>query len=79
MQAWVEITTALIQDRIRERENEAASERLAAIARNAGLLSFDGGVRRRVGRFLIVAGRRVAGEPGSSGSSAARPAAPIAA
>lgn len=35
MDAWTELTQAVIRDRIREREAEAARERLATVARSA--------------------------------------------
>lgn len=81
MQAYVDFNMAIVQDRFRAREVEAAGERLAAAARDgrATSIAHRGGVRRQVGRLLISAGRRVAGEPGSSGSSAARPATTMAA
>ncbi len=67
MEAWTEQHQAAIRTRIEERLAEAASERLASADRPAA-----GSVRRRVGRLLITAGRRVAGEPAASGSPAAR-------
>lgn len=76
MQNYVTFQEAIVRDRIRERAAEAAGERLAAAShtRTDGVTAAPTGLRRRVGRLLISAGRRVAGEPGSSGSSAARPA-----
>ncbi|MEO7663587.1 MAG: hypothetical protein ABIV26_00545 [Candidatus Limnocylindrales bacterium] len=74
MNAWTEQNQVVIRNLIRERELEAASERLAASARTT-----QRGLRRNVGRLLILAGRHVAGEPVSSGSPAARPAQSMAA
>ena len=74
MQGWTEQNQVVIRSRIRERELEAASERLAATARRTTPTSF----RRRVGRLLIETGRRIAGEPVPTGSPAARPARPMA-
>jgi hypothetical protein len=65
----------VVRARIRDREVEAASERLAATARTIPQAS----VRRTVGRLLIGAGRRIAGESATAGSPAARPASPMAA
>lgn len=81
MQTYVDFNMAIARDRIRARETEAAGERLAAAARDGRVLSIShrGGVRRQLGLLLISAGRRVAGEPASSGSSAARPASSMAA
>lgn len=76
MNGYTEITQMVVRDRIRAREVEAAGERLAVIARTT---TNDGNARRRVGRLLILAGRRIAGESVPSGSSAAQPARPIAA
>jgi len=79
MNGYVEFTQLVVRDRIRAREVEAASERLAAVARTT---STNGNARRRVGRLLILAGRRIAGESVTSGSPAARsarPAEPVAA
>ncbi len=73
---YIEVTQMVVRERIRAREVEAAGERLAAIART---ISTDGSARRRVGRLLILAGRRIAGESVPSGSPAARPVRPIAA
>ncbi len=39
MDAWTELTQAAIRDRIREREVEAAGERLASISRSAAVLT----------------------------------------
>ena len=64
-------TQVVIRARIRERELEAASERLAASARVAAT---PRSLRRTIGRLLIRAGRRVAGESALAGSPAARPA-----
>ncbi|MBI2776306.1 MAG: hypothetical protein HYX57_03425 [Chloroflexi bacterium] len=74
MQGMTEQNQVVIRRLIRERELEAANARLAASAR-----ATPSGLRRTVGRLLIQAGRRVAGEPGSSGSPVARPARPMAA
>ena len=52
MNAWTEINQAVIRDRIREREVEAAGERLASIARSAAAVAEA--VR------LLVASRRPA-------------------
>lgn len=52
MDAWTEINQAVIRDRIREREVEAAGERLASIARSAAAVA--AAVR------LVVASRRPA-------------------
>ena len=71
---YTEITQMVVRARIRTREVEAAGERLAAIARTT---TNDGNARRRVGRLLILAGRRIAGESVPSGSPAARPVRPI--
>lgn len=73
---YTEITQLVVRDRIRAREVEAAGERLAAIARTT---TNDGNARRRVGRLLIQAGRRIAGEPVPPGSPAVRPTRPMAA
>jgi hypothetical protein len=75
MHGWTEQNQVVIRARIRERELEAASERLAATAPATSPI----GIRRTVGRLLIRAGRRIAGEPVTSGSPAARPARPMAA
>ena len=76
MNAYTDQTQQLVRDRIRARELEAASERLAAIAQGtAGPSTF----RLRIGRLLITAGRRVGGEQASAGSPAGRPAQPMAA
>jgi len=75
MQAWTEQSQEAIRARIRERELEAASERLAAAAH----VSSPSSVRRTVGRMLIRVGRRIAGESATAGSPAARPARPMAA
>lgn len=68
--------TLTVHDHIRTLQIEAASERLAAIARGAGTRVTT---RRRVGELLIRTGRRIAGEPGLAGSPAARPGRPMAA
>ena len=39
MDAWTELTQAVIRDRIRQREVEAAGERLAVIARSAAVVA----------------------------------------
>lgn len=52
MDAWTELNLAVIRDRIREREVEAAGERLASIARSAAAVA--AAVR------LLVASRRPA-------------------
>ena len=39
MDAWTELSQAVIRDRIREREVEAAGERLASIARSAAVVA----------------------------------------
>jgi hypothetical protein len=52
MDAWTELNQAVIRDRIREREVEAAGERLASIARSAAAVA--AAVR------LLVASRRPA-------------------
>ena len=39
MDAWTELSQAAIRDRIREREAEAAGERLATAARSAAVLA----------------------------------------
>ncbi|HEX5589103.1 MAG TPA: hypothetical protein VFX65_02290 [Candidatus Limnocylindrales bacterium] len=78
MHGWTEQTQLVVRARIREREVEAASERLAATARTTTPRS----LRRSVGRLLILTGRRVAGEVAPTASPAARsshPARPIAA
>jgi hypothetical protein len=75
MHGWTEQNQVVIRARIRERELEAASERLAAAAHATSPI----GIRRTVGRMLISAGRRIAGEPAVAGSPAARPARPMAA
>ena len=75
MHGWTEQNQVVIRARIRERELEAASERLAATARATSAI----GVRRTVGRLLIRAGRRIAGESATAGSPATRPARPMAA
>jgi hypothetical protein len=74
MDTSVQFKTMLVNDRIGRLEFEAVGERLAATARRCDAGPPNGGLRRSVGRLLISAGRRVAGEPGSSGSAAARPA-----
>ena len=76
MNAYTEQTQRVVRDRIRTRELEAASERLAAAAHAT---STPSSFRRRIGRLLITTGRRVAGEQASAGSPAARPAHPMAA
>jgi hypothetical protein len=76
MHGWTEQTQAVVRDRIRAREVEAASERLAATAHTA---SAPGSIRRRIGRLLIQVGRRVGGEAVSPASPAGRPAHPMAA
>jgi len=76
MHAYTEGTQQVVRDRIRARELEAASERLAATAHAT---SAPSNLRRHVGRLLITAGRRVAGEQASAGSPAARPVHPMAA
>lgn len=76
MYGLTELTQTTIRDRIREREAEAASERLVATSRSNAT---PGSLRRSVGRLLIQAGRRVAGESAQSGSPAGRPAWPAAA
>lgn len=68
MNAYTEMTMVVVQARIRERGDEAASERLAAIARRR---RDSRPVRRQVGRLLILAGRRIAGESAQAGSPAA--------
>ena len=78
MQAWTEQNQVVIGARIRERELEAASERLAATAR-IPVATTSPSVRRSVGRMLIRVGRRIAGESAAAGSPAARPIPPIAA
>lgn len=67
MQAYIEFTQLVVQARIRARGDEAASERLAAIARRS---RDSRPVRRQVGRLLILAGRRIAGESAQAGSPA---------
>ena len=52
MDSWTEINQAVVRDRIREREVEAAGERLASIARSAAAVT--AAVR------LLVASRRPA-------------------
>ena len=76
MNAYTDQTQRVVRDRIRARELEAASERLAATAHATPSPS---SLRRRIGRLLITTGRRVAGEGASAGSPAARPARPMAA
>jgi hypothetical protein len=76
MNAFTEQNQRVVRDRIRARELEAASERLAAAAHAT---SSPSSFRRRIGTLLITAGRRVAGEQASAGSPAARPAHPMAA
>ena len=71
MHGWTEQTQAVVRDRIRAREVEAASERLAATAHTAPA---PGSIRRRIGRLLIQVGRRVGGEAVSPASPAGRPA-----
>jgi hypothetical protein len=71
MNAYTEQTQQVVRDRIRARELEAASERLASAAHAT---STPSSFRRRIGRLLITTGRLVAGERASAGSSAARPA-----
>ncbi len=70
MHGWTEQNQLVIRSRIREREIEAASERLAATARDTTRSS----ARLAVGRLLIRVGHRIAGEPVATGSPAARPA-----
>lgn len=69
MNAWTEQTQTMIRSRIRERELEAAGERLAA----AAIPRSQGSIRRSIGRWLIVTGRLVAGEPTFAAAPAARP------
>jgi hypothetical protein len=76
MQGLTVQTQLVVLSRIRERELEAASERLAASARRT---TSPRTLRRGWGRLLISTGRRVAGEPAPTGSSAARPNLPAAA
>lgn len=66
MNAWTEQTQTMIRSRIRERELEAASERLAA----AAIPRSQGSFRRSVGWLLILTGRLVAGESAFGGESA---------
>lgn len=73
---YIEIAQLTVQARIRSREDEAASERLATIARSTRV---RGNVRREVGRLLILAGRRIGGESAPAGSPPARPNLPLAA
>jgi hypothetical protein len=70
MHGWTEQNQMVIRSRIREREAEAASERLAVTARDTTRSS----PRRAVGRLLIRVGRRIAGEPVATGAPAAQPA-----
>jgi hypothetical protein len=74
MNGYTEITQMVVRDRIRTREVEAAGERLAAIARTT---TNDGNARQRLGRLLILAGRRIAGESVPPGSPAVRPTRPM--
>jgi hypothetical protein len=76
MQGYIDTNQVVIRARISERRAEAAGERLAAAARTT---AGNGAVRRQVGRLLIRAGQRLAGGQASAGSSAARPARPMAA
>lgn len=68
MQGYIEVTHLVVQARIRERGDEAAGERLASIARRNRDRRH---IRQRVGRLLILAGRRIAGESAQAGSPAA--------
>lgn len=74
MNDWNAQTRLLVLARIRERELEAASERLAASAR---VSSNPNSLRRSLGRLLILTGLLVAGESVPTGSPAVRPARPI--
>ena len=56
MDAWTELTQAAIRDRIREREVDAAGERLASIARSAAVV-------RAAVRLLVDAARPSWTEP----------------
>lgn len=76
MNGYVVATQWAVQARIRSREDEAASERLATIARSTG---YGRTVRREVGRLLILAGRRIGGESVQTGSPSPRPTRPLAA
>jgi len=75
MDAWTELTQVVIRARTRTLELEAAYERLAATAH----ATTPTGIRPIVGRLLIRAGQRIAGESAVAGSPAARPARPTAA
>lgn len=71
MQGYIENTNTVIRARMRDREAEAAGERLAAAARaSATGRSF----RQSVGLLLIRAGQRVGGGQASASSPSARPA-----
>ncbi len=70
MNGYVETTQLAVQARVRSREDEAASERLATIARSTRA---GRSIRREVGRLLILTGLRIAGESGQAGSPPARP------
>jgi hypothetical protein len=76
MQGYIEITNTVIRARMRERQAEAAGERLAAAARSS---TTGWSVRRNVGLLLIRAGQRVGGGQVTAGPSSARPAHRIAA
>jgi hypothetical protein len=72
MDAWTELTQVVTRARIRALELEAANERLAATAH----ASSPTGIRPIVGRLLIRAGQRIAGESAVARSPAAWPVRP---
>lgn len=71
MQGYIEITNTVIRARMRDREAEAAGERLAAAARSSAT---GRSLRQSVGLLLIRAGQRVGGGQASVSSPPARPA-----
>ena len=72
MDGRTELTQVVIRARIRELELEAVRERLAANARAGSPI----GVRPIVGRLLIRAGQRMAGESAIAEVPATRPGHP---
>lgn len=67
MDAWTELTQAAIRDRIREREVEAARERLASISRSAA-------IRAAAIRMIVDARRAASTAPLRLETAAARKA-----
>lgn len=70
MEAWTEQQQTLVRSRISERLAKAADRRRAAMAHPAGSTE---SIRLGIGRLLIQAGRRVAGESTATGSTVVKP------